>query len=384
MKKLASLNAASLRCLCLTGMLCLSSGRPAGAAAMVQGAENSPANEACALQPHKQPALPGKLSSPQQGMWLYEDLLMATALRIEIYCDGEQGRIEQALLQALAKADGFVAQASAHDAESNIGRFNQPDFSGRMHCGRELFACLQLCSELQALSGGAFDASCGEAVRLWRRARQQGQLPDASQVAAARANSGWAQLQLDAASQTVAKKNPHLRLDLGGIGKGFVVDLLFESLRAAGLERACVAIAGDVRVGEPPPGRKHWRVGVALLEKNRSMLYVNLRNAAISSSGDLYQGAIIAGHRYSHIIDPRSAMALQECDAVSVIASRCALSDALATTACVMGASRDWNKLAARFGCAAVFARQGDNQAVMLKFSNGFEAYRDKDFINKQ
>jgi len=329
-------------------------------------------------------ALGGKLSSPQAGMWLYEDLMMASALRIEIHSDSQRPQLEAALQAALSKAGVFVAQASAHDAESTIGRFNQPDFKGPMPCSKELFACLQLCADLQLRSAGAFDAACGQSVRLWRRARQQQQLPSDEQIETARANSGWQQLELQPESCSISKKNPQLRLDLGGIGKGYVVDMLFEQLQTAGFKRLCVAIAGDLRVGDAPPGRKHWRIGLGLLDKKRSQAYVNLSNAALSSSGDLHQGAVIAGQRYSHIIDLRSGKALRQSDAVSVIASRSALADALATSACVMGNDVGWLQLAKHYGCVAVFARQTDNNGVKLDFSNGFEAYCDKNLLFKQ
>ena len=114
---------------------------------------------------------------------------------------------------------------------------------------------------------------------------------------------------------------PDMQLDLGGIAKGYAADQALAVLRSHGLPRALVAASGDIAVGDPPPGKRNWRVAVGKLDATNGeparILYLN--NAAVSTSGDAEQFVEIGGRRYSHIVDPRTGVGLTERLQVTVI-----------------------------------------------------------------
>ena len=115
-------------------------------------------------------------------------------------------------------------------------------------------------------------------------------------------------------------------------GKLAVSDML-AIFKKHGLPRTSITCGGDVRVGDPPPGREHWTIAVKTTGDPKPPL--ELVNAAVSTSGDLHQFIEIDGQRYSHIIDPKTGLGLTEPKSATVVAPSAADSDALATAACV-------------------------------------------------
>ena len=162
------------------------------------------------------------------------------------------------------------------------------------------------------LSDGAFDVTVGPYVRLWRFARKRKVLPTPAEIAAARAAVGWQKLRLDARTRTVTLLVPNMRLDLGSIGKGYAADQAMQILKGRGIDRALVAASGDIAVGNPPPGQRGWKIGIALLGSatNSAPLTVLLHNAGISTSGDTEQFIEINGVHYSHIVNPATGLGL--------------------------------------------------------------------------
>jgi thiamine biosynthesis lipoprotein len=176
--------------------------------------------------------------------------------------------------------------------------------------------------DLAERSHGAFDVTVGPYVNLWRYARRKGALPDPDRLAKARAAVGYTKMQLDPRRHTVKLLAPNMRLDLGGIAKGYAVDQALRTLGRLGITNALVSGGGDMAMSEPPPGKPGWRVELPPLDATNAppARYVMVSHVGISTSGDLFQRLEIDGKRYSHIIDPRTGMGLTDHRLVTVIA----------------------------------------------------------------
>ena len=123
--------------------------------------------------------------------------------------------------------------------------------------------------------------------------------------------------------------DPELRLDAGGIAKGYAGDEALAAVRRAGVSIALVSVSGDLAIGDAPPRRGGWKVdaGGKVLE---------LSNAAVSTSGAAEQHL----GPYSHIVDPRTGMGITDPLTVTVVAPRGIDADALATAISVLGRER--------------------------------------------
>jgi thiamine biosynthesis lipoprotein len=135
---------------------------------------------------------------------------------------------------------------------------------------------------------------------------------------------------------------PNMRLDLGGIAKGYAIDAALNVLRERGIAIALVSGGGDMMAGDSPPGKKGWRVEVAPLDVTNAppARFVLLSNRALATSGDVFQHVEIDGKRYSHIVDPRTGLGLTDRSLVTVIADDCTTADSLATAVSVLGPAK--------------------------------------------
>lgn len=266
---------------------------------------------------------------------------MGTLFTITLYARGE--------LAARVSADAAFARIAAldrmmtdYDPESELMQLGRKPVGEPIRVSDELFDILQQSQRVAELSDGAFDVTIGPVVRQWRRARRTGTLPAPEALARVRELVGWRKLKLDPCQQTVTLTVPDMQLDLGGIAKGYAADQALAVLKAQGLPCALVAASGDIAVGEPPPGKRNWRVAVGQLDgkdgKPARILFLN--DAAVSTSGDAEQFVEIGGHRYSHIVDPRTGVGLTERLQVTVIGRRATATDAFATAASVLGVER--------------------------------------------
>src|SRR5439155_18303495 len=147
---------------------------------------------------------------------------------------------------------------------------------------------------------------------------------------------------IDVKNKTVTLKTKGMLLDLGGIAKGYAAQAALEVLRRHGIRHALVAASGDIVVGDAPPGTTGWRIGIAPLSNPNAKPshYLSLTSAAVSTSGDTEQYALIDGKRYSHIVDPKTGLGLTARMIVTVITTDGSTADGLATGLCVLGPER--------------------------------------------
>ena len=204
----------------------------------------------------------------------------------------------------------------------------------------DLFAVLERSLAIARLSDGAFDPTIGPLVALWREARRTSQLPTDAAVAAARARVGWQRVELDRGRTAVRLHGTGMRLDFGGIAKGYIIQQSVRVLAARGLTRVLVEAGGDIIVGDPPPGRSGWSVELPdddQIDSKFAARAANLSNAALATSGPGAQYVDIDGVRYSHVIDPKRGIGLTHRLTARVIDSDGATADALATALTVAG-----------------------------------------------
>jgi thiamine biosynthesis lipoprotein len=147
-----------------------------------------------------------------------------------------------------------------------------------------------------------------------------------------------------------------MQLDLGGIAKGYAADEALKALEPHGITRALVAVAGDIAIGDPPPGNTGWRVGLETPGSPAGSLnrILELHNTAVSTSGDSEQYFELERVRYSHIIDATEGRALERSPSVTVVARRGIDADSLATAVSVMGVENGLRYVEAHTEAAAL------------------------------
>lgn len=303
----------------------------------------------------------------------FQQVHMGTEFRIVLYAPNRDVA-KKAADAAFARIASLDASMSDYKPASELMQLCKKAGGEPTPVSADLFDVLERSLAIAQLTDRAFDITVGPVVRLWRRARRTMMLPDADELARARALVGIDQVVLDAKGRTVQLKAKGILLDLGGIAKGYAAQAALEVLRQHGIRHALVAASGDIVVGDAPPGSKGWRIAVAS-PKGPTSATLLLTNAAVSTSGDTEQYVEIDGKRYSHIVDPKTGLGLTRRMSVTVIARDGATADALATALCVLGPEVGLPIVEAQKDVAAYYQLVGD-KGIQEMSSKRFDAYR--------
>ncbi len=267
---------------------------------------------------------------------------MAIPIRIVLYApDADKAEfVAQAALERFHDLNGCL---SDYDENSEVRRFCDLTYPGEwVRVSDDLWNVLRLSVHYARISDGAFDPTVGQVVRLWRRARKGHRLPTERQIQEMLKTVGWENILFDKSRQAIAlsengAKN-NVRIDLGGIAKGYAIDEAIKTMKILGVSRVLVDAGGDMGLGDAPPGKEGWTIAVAPAKKGEKPTeFWTLANCGVANSGDMYQFVEIEGKRYSHIVNPKTGLGLTNRVMVSVIAPTAADADALASAVSVLG-----------------------------------------------
>lgn len=299
---------------------------------------------------------------------------MGVPFRIVLYANTEAAA-NQAFDAAFARIAELNAVMSDYDAESELMRLCKSSRPGLpVEVSPPLFEVLQRAKRMSEASGGAFDVTVGPAVQLWRRARRQREFPDPERLADARARIGDELVRLDTEHRTVELLRDGMRLDLGGIAKGYAVDEAMKILKTHGIGSALIDGSGDILVSAAPPNTDGWVVGVAALKTPSAAPteLLTIQHLAIATSGDAYQYVEFDGVRYSHLIDPRTGLGLTIPSSVTVIAHSCTDADAWASALSVLPPEGGFAVIAPRTDLAALIVRNSPASGITTHRSPRF------------
>jgi FAD:protein FMN transferase len=292
-----------------------------------------------------------------------------------MYCS-DSARSAKAAAACFSLIDSLNQQMSDYLPGSELNNLNNNAGSGKwVTVSAHLFKVLQQSADAFYRSNGAFDITIAPISRLWRKARKENIFPDSLLIVAELKKVNGKAVLLDTVYRKAQLKNVGMRLDLGGIAKGYAAQAVIDYLRNIGIPIALADAGGDIAVGEAPPGKKGWQLGINVPE---SSLYVwdkrvNLVNASIATSGDLYQFTEYKGKVYSHILDPRTGYGVTNRRNVTIIASDGATADWLAT-ACTVLPLHKAIRLADKMK-AQLFVAEWRKGSIIVSQSKGWNKY---------
>ncbi len=281
-------------------------------------------------------------ASATEQRFVFEKAEMGVPFRITLYA-ADEATARAAADAAFARVEVLNSILSDYDPDSELSRLARTSGQGRViPVSTDLWRVLALSQEIAERTDGAFDITIGPLVNLWRRARRKHELPEPELIAEMRARVGFRKLRLDPEHRTAELLVPEMRLDVGGIAKGFAVDEALKVLAAHRITRALVAASGDIGASGPPPDQPGWRIEVAALDAAGAppAELVWLCRSAVSTAGDTFQRVEIEGVRYSHIVDPRTGLGITDHSLVTVLGPDCTTTDSWETTITVLGPER--------------------------------------------
>ena len=286
-------------------------------------------------------------------------------------------RLEALAADVQAALDGVNRGMSLYRPESELMRLNRHPQGRPLPLSKDLYEVLAAGQQVAELSQGAFDVSVAPLVNAWGFGPQKRrEVPATGELQAGRAAVDYRGLRLDAQHRTATKAHDGLQADLGGIAKGYGVDLAARAIEALGVEDYMIEVGGEVRTRGRNAQGQPWRIGIEEPDAvpRRARRVVPLAGRAMATSGDYRIYFEQAGRRYSHEIDPRTAAPIAHgLASVTVVADDCMRADALATALIVLGPQAGW-ALAQRQGLAAYFIVRDSGGRLHDRATEEFDA----------
>jgi FAD:protein FMN transferase len=263
-----------------------------------------------------------------------EEAIMGTRIAVELWAtDHAQGdTLITRVMDEMRRVDELM---STYKPTSQVSRVNAEAATHPVVVEEDLFGLLQTALDFSRITEGAFDITYASVGYLYDYRRHI--KPTDEQIAKALPAISYQHVILDPATHSVRFTQPGVRIDLGGIAKGWAVDRGIEILRAAGIERAFVTAGGDTRIIGDRFG-KPWMVGIRdPRQEGKVIARIPLVDAALSTSGDYERFFEENGVRYHHILSPATGKPASAVRSVTVIGPTATRTDGLSKTIFVLG-----------------------------------------------
>jgi thiamine biosynthesis lipoprotein len=308
-------------------------------------------------------------AAPAKAEWVRRvtDGIMGTRITVELWAD-DKDKAEKAIDALLDEMRHIDDSMSTYKPTSEVSLVNAKAADGPMHISKELFDLLVTAKEYSVITDGAFDITYASVGYMYDFPKHIH--PNEAQIDKALPAVNYRHVLLDPKNQTVQFSQKGVRIDLGGIAKGYSVDRGIDVLKSFGFTRAYVSAGGDSRIIGDRFG-KPWMVGIRDPRKGEGEVItrIPLVDAAISTSGDYERYFEEDGVRYHHIIDPHTGHSASKVRSATVIGSYATRTDGLSKTAFVLGPEK----------AMEIYNRLDDIDAIIVKldgtviYSKGIE-----------
>ncbi len=298
--------------------------------------------------------------------------IMGTDARLEAAAPDEKAarRMFEAALAQFETVNGLM---STYAPDSEISRLNREGAEAAVPLSEHSLAVLAKAAETSELTGGAFDVTYAPLRSLWREAHEAGSLPSDADVEATLEKVGHGKLQVEGDAARLAA--PGMLVDLGGIAKGYAIDLAAEAMRREGTTSGIVDVGGDLRFIGLRDGGTRWRVQMRSPPEIEEVIILQLPECAVATSGDYARFFTVEGQRFSHIVDPRTGRPVTDAPSVTVVAPDAVTADALATALSVIGPEEGIPLVESLPGVECYMMTRRPDDKIDRDMSSGFGAF---------
>jgi thiamine biosynthesis lipoprotein len=294
--------------------------------------------------------------------------VMGTSVEVEAFGGDaftRQAAIEEAF-GAIFEVDRLM---SNYRDDSELSLVNRTAAQKAVPVSDPMFSVLEAAQEVSARSHGAFDVTAGPLVRLWGFYSKQPHLPTADELTAVRPLVDYRNILLDRQRHEVRLARPGVEIDLGGIAKGFAVDLAAGVLRRHGLAGFVDAGGNQYALGTPE-GKHLWSIGVKDPgDPNRLLGAIETAETSISTSANYANFLIQNGRAYGHILDPHTLKPSDKALSVTILSRDGTLADAMSKAAFILGPKAGLELVASFPGMSALIAYRDANGGVAIAMS---------------
>jgi thiamine biosynthesis lipoprotein len=271
-----------------------------------------------------------------------ETSAMGTEVRISVYTSDDEEKVAHAIDAAFAEFARLEALMTTWREDSEVSRINAVAGERAVQVSPETLEVIEAAQLSSKRSGGAFDITFDALKGLWKFDQDlERKIPDEAAVRQRLGLIDYRKVIIDHKKRTVKLAAAGMRINLGGIAKGYAVDRAVKILRKAGYQNALVQAGGDLMCAGSKGG-KPWKAGIRDPRGARDQFFaaLALTNHAFSTAGDYERYFLMGGQRYHHILDPKTGHPATKSRSVTLYAPTALLADALDDAVFIMG----WEK----------------------------------------
>lgn len=293
------------------------------------------------------------MALPARAAWHERtEAIMGTRIAVELWHE-DAAKGEAAIDAVMAEMHRIDALMSHYKPDSQLSRINARAAEGPVVVDAELFDLIAQALHFSEVTEGAFDISYASVGYLYDYRKHV--KPDEAQIRSALPGVNWRHISLDPEKHSVRFERPGMRIDLGGIAKGYAVDRGIAILQSRGVRHAVVTAGGDTRIIGDRFGRP-WIVGIRHPDdQNKIVTRIPLIDTAMSTSGDYERYFDENGVRYHHIIDPHTGHSASLVRSATILGPTATQTDGLSKTAFVLGPQKALEIISRIPGFDAVF-----------------------------
>jgi thiamine biosynthesis lipoprotein len=263
-------------------------------------------------------------------------LYMGTIVEITVF-GPDTDRLTEAKDAAFAEIERIEHLMSSYRDDSDVSLIDASAGGPAVVVDPEVYTVIERSIEISRLSDGAFDITMAVLHGVWKIDPDNPRLGSPEEIADRLPLISWKGVILDPERHAVGLAKPGMKIDLGGIAKGYAVDRAIEAIAEKGVTMALINAGGDLRALGQRPGRP-WQIGIQDPREQGAIIgSLPVINTAVATSGDYEKFFIRDGKRYCHILDPRTGNPVSSCQSVTIITPEAWKADALATSVFVLG-----------------------------------------------
>ena len=312
-------------------------------------------------------------------------LSMGTVFEVSVYVANKY-EAEEAFNDVFKEINRLDYLMSNYKEESELSKVNKNAASEPTTCDNELAYVIEQSLQYSDITDGAFDITIGPLMKKWGFFKEQGRVPNKEELKSVLESVSYKNIVIGeevkkslfrdpSILKTISFKHSGTQIDLGGIGKGYAVDMAIRVLKGNGINSALINFAGNIYAYGTPPGKDSWVIGLQHPRKSEWLLgSFEIRDKAVSTSGDYEKFFTIDGERYSHIIDPGTGSPVKGIVCVTIVTDNATRADALSTGVFVLGLDKGMDLIEKLSDVEGIIIYEDADSRLSTETSGGMEA----------
>ncbi len=295
---------------------------------------------------------------------------------VDITVVGQRKEAQKAIAQAFEEIERIENLLSIYKNNSEISKINMKSGFSAVKVSADTINILDKSIEISEITDGAFDITIGPLMDIWGFRDGNKRKPSDKDIIEKKKLIGYKNINIDHSQSSVRLSFHGMQLDLGAIAVGFAVDKAIEKLKSIGIKDALINAGGEIYALGTPNGKRSWRVGIQHPRRNNELIGVlELKDKAISTSGDYENYFEVNDKRYHHILSPYTGKPVEGVMSVTVVSDKTVIADALSTAIFPMGAQKGMELIESFNDVECIIITGKDEKDMRVMISKGL---RDK------